>query len=315
MPPMSAFNTLLLTTLILVFAQSSAIAEVSRENELVGQDKVIIQDDGVSFTYDELDYIVSKWSPQMKQAAASDEGDRLELINQMFVIKKLAREADRIPAGTDAYWRLATKLMAEKRKFVVEEYAKNLTKPDMTELAAERYKTEKDKYALVPEKRISSHILFSCPPGECSREELKVEAQKVLDELRAGADFVAMVKTHSGDAGTKAKDGKFDKWIREGEPNVAGPYSAGVFEIEKIGDYSDLVSSKYGIHIIRLDGIEEQHYLPFEEVKANIISDLETEYTKLSIKDFTSKFNMTKDVVIDRAAVEKIMSAYQPKSE
>lgn len=306
---MSALNTIFLTALLLVFTQPSALAQATL------QDGVILQDDGVSFSYDELDYIVSQWSPQMKQAAASDEGDRLELLNQMFVIKKLAREADRIPAGTDAYWRLSTKILAEKRKFVIEEYAKNLKAPDMTELAAERYQTEKEKYALVPEKRISSHILFSCPPGQCSREELKIKAQKVLDELRAGADFVAMVQAHSGDAGTKGKDGKFDKWIREGEPGVAGPFSEGVFNIEQIGGYSDLVSSQFGIHIIRLDGIEEQHFLPYEEVKANIIAALETEYKKLAIKDFTSKFNMTKDVVIDRAAVEKIMSQYKTKSE
>lgn len=205
--------------------------------------------------------------------------------------------------------------MGEKRKFVIAEYAKSLTTPDMTELAEERYTTEKEKYALVPEKRTSSHILFSCPAGECSREELKVKAQKVLDELRAGADFVAMVQAHSGDAGTKAKNGKFDKWMREGEPGVAGPYSAGLFDIEKIGDYSDLVSSQFGIHIIRLDGIEEQNFLPFEAVKDKIVADLETEYKKLSIKDYTSKFNMTKDAVIDREALEKLMAPYKSNNQ
>jgi parvulin-like peptidyl-prolyl isomerase len=247
----------------------------------------------------------------MQRAAANDRGDRLELLNQVLTAKKLAREADRILAGTEAYWRLSTKITSEKRKFVLQEYARNLEVPDMSELAAERYITEKEKYARVPEQRLSSHILFACAPGQCSRREMKDRAQKVLDELRGGADFVAMVEAHSGDPGSKAKGGKFNKWMGRGEVGVAGPYSQGVFEIGKVGEYSEIVSTQFGIHIIRLDGVKEEHYLPYEDVKAKIMADLEREYIKSSLMEYTRGFNMTEDAIIDDAAIETIFAPYR----
>jgi len=287
---------MLMSGVLMLCVQQSATAQV------------VVQDGDVSLSYDEFAYIVSQMTPEMKQAAATDRGDRLEMVNMVLSIKKLAAEADKIPPGSEDYWRLSTRLMNEKRKFTLEAYEKNLQIPDMSALAAERYQTHKEDYALVPERRTSSHILFACPPGKCSREDAKVKAQKVLDELRAGADFGEMVQAHSGDPGTKTKEGKFDRWMAKGETGVAGPYSEGLFTIEGVGDYSELVNTQFGVHIIRLDGIQEQHFLPYEEVKEKIVAELRTEYRRTSIKDYTSKYNMTENVVIDDAAVEKIFT-------
>ena len=300
---MTAFNTLFLAGLLLLYVSHSATAQV------------VIEDQGVSLSQGELEYLVNNWSNQMKQAAANDRGDRLELLNKMLSIKKMSLEADKIQPDTEAYWRLSATLMTEKRKLVLEEYVASLEVPDMSALAAERYETQKEKYALVPEYRTSSHILFACAPGKCSRKETKAGAQVVLDELRTGADFEEMVLAHSGDPGSKAKKGKFDKWMRMGEVGVVGPYSQGVFEIYQVGEYSELVSTKFGIHIIRLDGVRAAHFKPYEEVKEKIIADLEKEYVRLSITDYNHSFNMTEDVYIDGAAIDKIFAPYATKSE
>jgi hypothetical protein len=277
--------------------------------------QTVLEDAGVSVDKAELAYIVSQWPAQMKQSAANDPGDRLELLNKVLIVKKMAHEADKIPPESDAYWPLATKIMSEKQKYVLAQYASSLKIPDMSKLAAERYVTEKEKYAFVPEKRMSSHILFACPPVKCSRETVSIEAQKVLEELRAGGDFNAAVATHSDDPGTKAKNGKFDKWIGEGDPGVVGPYSQGLFTIKKVGEYSDLVNSQFGIHIIRLDGVQAAHYLPYDEVKAKIVADLETEYRRSSITEFSRSFNMTDKVVIDNDAVDAILAPYRDKAK
>ncbi|RLA60204.1 MAG: hypothetical protein DRR04_06295 [Gammaproteobacteria bacterium] len=298
---MPILKALLITSLLSLFAQQNAWAQT------------VIEDDGVGLSYAELKYIVGQWTPQMQKVAADDLGDRLELLNLTLVNKKMAREAKKISRESDpeAYWRYKLMIRGAQRKFVIDQFAQTLVVPDMSALAEERYDTEKEKYALIRERRISSHILFSCPPGQCSRADTKVTGQKVLDELRAGADFVEMVQLHSGDAGTRAKDGKFDKWMFLGEPKVSPPYTGGVFEIDEIGGYSELVSTEFGVHIIRLDGIEEAHFLPYAEVKDKIISDLEVEYRKLSIKNFTTGFNITDDATIDAEAMEKIFSKYK----
>jgi len=298
---MSTLKALLITSLLSVFAQQNVWAQT------------VIEDEDVGLTYAELEYIVGQWTPQMQRVAAEDLGDRLELLNLTLANKKMAREATKISleANPEAYWQYTMMIRGAQRQFVIERFAGTLVVPDMTSLARERYETQKEKYALVRERRISSHILFACPPGQCSREDIKVKAQKILDELRAGADFVEMVRLHSGDPGTRAKDGKFDKWMFLGEPGVSPPYTGGVFEIDEIGGYSELVSTQFGVHIVRLDGIQEAHFLPYADVKDKIISDLEVDYRKLAIKDFTTGFNITDDAVIDGAAMEKIFSRYQ----
>ncbi len=93
----------------------------------------------------------------------------------------------------------------------------------MTALAAERYQTEKDKYALVPEERYSSHILLLCEPGVCDRDARRVEAQKILDELKAGADFRELAGKYSEDPGSKDEGGQFDALADNGRRPTSRP--------------------------------------------------------------------------------------------
>ena len=282
--------------------------------QLPVQAEVVLEHDDVSVNRAELDYVMSLWPEQMQEAAANDEGDRLELLNRMLVAKKLAREADNIPADSELYWPLHYQIMNLKQKYWMENFNKTLDIPDMTALARERYATQKDEYARVPEQRLSSHILVACPPGECSREATTIEAQKVLDQLRAGADFAAMVQQYSDDAGTKVKDGLFDVWISRGQPGVSGHYTEGLYTIDNVGDYSEPVNTRFGIHIVRLDDIQETYFLPYEEVEPNIVKALRGEYVRLSTRDYLNTFDMTEDVYIDMPAVEDALAPYKTAS-
>ncbi len=278
------------------------------------QADVVLEHDGVSVDRAEFDYVVNLWPGQMQQAALADEGDRLELLNRMLVAKKLAREADNIPEDSELYWPLQYQIMNLKQKYWMANFNKTLDIPDMTALARERYDTQKEKYARVPEKRLTSHILFACAPGACSREATTVKAQTVLDQLRNGADFAEMVQQHSDDAGTKSKGGLFDRWIGHGETGVDGHYSEGAFAIANEGDYSELVNTRFGIHILRLDGIQEAHFLPHEEVEPDIVKALRGEYVRLATRDYLNTFDMTEDVYIDMPAVEDALAPYKTSS-
>lgn len=275
----------------------------------------VISDDGVAISRAELEHIMEGWTPQMRRAAANDVGDRLELLNIALVKKKMAARADRIRPKTDpeAYWRYQLEVQGAKRRFLMKQFIADMTFPDMTELAKERYQTEKEKYARVPERRLSSHILFMCVAGKCDRDELRPKAQAVLDELRAGADFNEMVTQHSDDPGSKSKNGLFNKWMKLGEAGVEPSYTGGVFSIAEKGEYSDLVDSRYGLHIIRLDDVKESNYLPYEQVKDKILADLQAEYRELALKDFEAQFRMTDKAYIDGDAMDELFKPYQTK--
>lgn len=280
------------------------------------QAQPVIEDEGVSIDRAEMTKIAENWSSQMRAAAAEDLGDRLELLNMALSNKKMALEVEKLSPETDpeTYWKYVFWLQSQQRKFVFDHYMEALDIPDMSPLAEERYSTEKDKYALVPEQRRSSHILFSCPPG-CDRTEYRSQAVKVLVDLRAGGDFEAMVAEFSGDQKTRKTGGKMDRWIAPGESDITPHYTGALFEIEEAGGYSGVVETEFGLHIIRLDEIRESYYRPFAEVRDSIILDLETEYTELAAKDFAAGFRVTDDVRIDGPAMEEIFGGSAAEHE
>lgn len=274
------------------------------------EDRIVVTDEGTTLTYEEFTDAVTRWTPQMRAAAIADEGDRLELINLTLANKKLAGEAENYVAKhPDLKMEYLNGLRAYQRDFMLRKVADSIEVPDFTELAEEQYTVKKDRYALIPERRISSHILFSSPAG-VPRDKLMVEAQEVLDQLRAGANFREMVNLHSDEPGAAQKGGKFNRWVAFGEQGVSPRYSEGLFSIENVGEYSELVNSEFGIHIIRLDGIQEKSYKSFEEVKGNIVKELEDEYRRLAMKDFVAQFQMSEGTVIDNEAIQAILEPY-----
>ncbi|MCB1676150.1 MAG: peptidylprolyl isomerase [Halioglobus sp.] len=279
-----------------------------------GAADVVVEDGGVSLSREELEYLVKYWTPEMQHAAAVDAGDRIELLNMALAGKKIAQQAEGLPPGgdLDTYWRHIFAVRNIQRDYMVKRYLQELDIPDMSELAKERYLTEKKKYALVPEQRSSSHILLRCPAGECDRSARRPEAQALLEELRAGADFEEMAKEKSEDPGSRAKGGKFDRWLTLGEAQVDPYFTGGVFSIEEVGEYSDVVDTRFGLHIIRLDEVRPAHYKPYEEVKDDIMAALEKEYKQLAAKEFDARYRLTDDAKIDTAAMDEIFSPYKP---
>jgi hypothetical protein len=276
-------------------------------------DPVVVENDGISITMDELQHIVEGWGRDMQIAAANDPDSRLELIRMTLAGKKLARDSQSVTREEDPdyYWSRELQLRGVLRHLFIQRYLENLEVPDMQPLARERFLADKDKYAKVPERRMTSHILFGCVIGECDSEELKKTADKVLAELQSGGNFEQLAAEYSDDPGSKDKGGKFGRWISKGEAHVVKSYTKAAFDLEAVGDISGIVGSRYGLHIIRLDEIQPSYYLPFEEVEPQVIQQLEQEYRKLAAMDFDRRYAPVGEVIMDEAMIEEILEPYK----
>lgn len=275
----------------------------------------VVRDGGVSLSQEELHQLMKYWSPSMRNQAVDDKGLLLEFINMELAAKKVAMQADAIDETADPslYWTKEIALRNAKRRIVVTNFLSSIEVPDMTDLAEERYNASRDKYALVPEQRYSSHILVACAPGVCNRDEKRPEAEEILQRLHSGdIEFADAVEQYSEDPGTKAKGGKFDKWMRKGEPNVVGQYVAGLFSIAEVGEYSDVVESMFGFHIIRFDDVRPSYHKSFDEVKPKITAELVEEYKKLAAKEWDQSFRLSDEAVID---YDKVQDALRPLVE
>ncbi|MEH6610848.1 MAG: peptidylprolyl isomerase [Halioglobus sp.] len=274
----------------------------------------IVEDQGFGFTREEVKQMITHWTPQMQAAAADDVGDRLELLNISLAAKKLAAEAEAFTEEDDAalYWAQQFRIRNTNRNFVVNNYMRDIEMPDFTELAKERYQTEKDKYAPIPEQRLTSHILFMCAPPECNRREFKPGLERYLAELNAGASFEEMVEEYSDDPGSKKVGGKFDTWMSKGKfSRVAPQYHNATFKIEAIGDYSPVTESKFGFHIIRLDDIRPKAYRSYEEVQDEIYIDLAKEFRSLAAKEFDARYRISEEARLDGPVLDELFEQYK----
>ena len=98
--------------------------------------------------------------------------------------------------------------------------------------------------------------------------EARVKAEKLVQELRAGADFVALAKQHSEHAESVAKDGDFGT-IR-GADNYPAEIKKAVLGA-KAGALAGPLRLANGYYIFRVDESNTQTY---DEVKSDLYSEL-----------------------------------------
>ncbi|MDX1629772.1 MAG: SurA N-terminal domain-containing protein, partial [Fulvivirga sp.] len=113
----------------------------------------------------------------------------------------------------------------------------------------------------------ASHILFS---GD--DEATKQEAQKVLQELKDGANFSMKARQHGTD-GTAQRGGDLG-WFKTGD--MVEEFEAAVFNAEAPGLLDDLVKTKYGYHIIRVDEPKTNVIYEVATIERNIMPSDET---------------------------------------
>jgi peptidyl-prolyl cis-trans isomerase D len=133
------------------------------------------------------------------------------------------------------------------------------------------YDQHKDEYTL-PERVKAQQILFKTQ-GKTPEEIAKIreKATGVLERAKKGEDFGALAKQFSEDpsASTGGDLGDFGRGQLPPELDKAA-FSLGP------GATSDLVTTQFGIHIIRVNSKQERRERPFEELKEAIRPVVET---------------------------------------
>jgi len=81
------------------------------------------------------------------------------------------------------------------------------------------------------------------------KDEIKAQAQAVLDEIKNGADFAQMAQKYGSD-GTAAQGGDLG-WFGKGE--MVPEFETAVFSLKKGELDQQLVETSYGYHIIKVD--------------------------------------------------------------
>lgn len=143
------------------------------------------------------------------------------------------------------------------------------TTVDSPELTA-GYDRNKEKYKQVKVSAI--YIAF----GEkgLTEEQAKTKAEKVLAQIRHGADFAKLAHENSDDETSKAKDGYFA--TLSPTDNIPDALRGAVFQL-KPGETSEPIRQPNGYYLLRA---EEITYKPLSDVRDQIFNDLKNQKLK-----------------------------------
>ena len=135
-----------------------------------------------------------------------------------------------------------------------------------------QYDTNVKQYT-APEERSAAHILIPVKPD--AKDDAKAAAKKLADDVYAKAKanpakFGDLAKEFSKDPGSAEQGGDLGSF---GRGAMVKPFEDAVFAA-KAGDLLPPVLSDFGWHIIKVNGVRPARTQPFEEVKAQIESEL-----------------------------------------
>ncbi|WP_394204003.1 SurA N-terminal domain-containing protein [Shewanella waksmanii] len=132
---------------------------------------------------------------------------------------------------------------------------------------AQAYYDDNQRQYLQPEKRLAGHILVNLGDDE---DAAKTKADAIYAKLTAGEDFAELAKAESEDTFSGEQGGQLD-WFEQGVMEPA--FDEALFALDK-GQYSGVVKTSFGYHIIKAIDIQQGKTAPFAEVKDKIFADL-----------------------------------------
>ncbi|HEX5339743.1 MAG TPA: SurA N-terminal domain-containing protein [Gammaproteobacteria bacterium] len=210
-------------------------------------------------------------APELKRAVAVRDEQRqfayLTIPVQHYLKQAKIRDAD-----------IAAYYKAHSDEFMTpEQVTLSYVELDQAQLAKNAKPTEADLQAAYQqqiasfqqqEARHAQHILIAVSSGDPKADAAaKAKAEDIIKQLKAGGDFAKLAAKYSDDPGS-AKNGGDLGWISRGM--MVKPFEDALFDIKKIGDTVGPIRSKYGYHIIKLDGIRAGETKPFSQVRAQL---------------------------------------------
>ena len=132
--------------------------------------------------------------------------------------------------------------------------------------AKEFYDKNPDKFKENEQVR-ASHILIRVDEkaDAAAKQKARAEIDAVLKQAKAGADFAKLAQEHSQD-GSASQGGDLN-YFNKGQ--MVAPFDKVAFEL-KPGQISDVVTTQFGYHIIKVADKKPGRTVPFEEAQGKI---------------------------------------------
>lgn len=160
------------------------------------------------------------------------------------------------------------------------------------------YEKYKSTFFETPEQIRCRHILVNSED----------EAKDILRRLKKGEDFVTLAKEKSTDPGTKDKGGDLG-FFRRGQMD---PEFDKVAWSLKEGEISNPVKTRFGYHIIKMEGKTARKMSTFEESKEKVKSMVSSEKIEEVVKNLKEKAKI-KNYLFSDEAMNKFLKPWEKR--
>ena len=136
------------------------------------------------------------------------------------------------------------------------------------------------------EKRKALHILIK---NENDSEEARTKLEDIKQQISNGASFEKLARERSEDPGSASQGGDLG-WVEPGQ--MVKPFEDALFAMNK-GEVSDIVESQFGLHLIKLVGIEAEPAKTLAEKRADFEKELKQEAVSSQFYDMSENMATT----------------------
>lgn len=233
----------------------------------VAQPSAIMQGPQAQVSADDLRAAGHRLPRASRQALMSRPDTVQRQAEDLYIRRLLAQEAERDQLDKDpvvqALIRQARERILSEARLVEIDLANLPSAADTEKAAREIYRLTPDRFKSPAQTR-ASHILIAKSGDPKADQE---RAEKILAELRAGADFATLARQQSADTASATRGGDLG-WFGPG--TMVKDFETAVDALKTPGELSAIVPTQFGLHIIRLDERRPAGQRSFDEVRADL---------------------------------------------
>lgn len=153
----------------------------------------------------------------------------------------------------------------------------------VAEQALQDYYDANPERFVIPKTVEARHILIRLPADAAPEavEKAQGKIQEIQKMAREGRDFAELAKQYSEDEGSKAQGGALGAFPKEA---MIQPFADVAFALSP-GQISDPVRTRFGLHLIKVEKVNDGRTRSFAEAKADIQNQLTRERTRTKAYD------------------------------
>ena len=176
-----------------------------------------------------------------------------------------------------------------------------ITDPAAEKLARNVYRAEPNRFMNKEQVRVR-HILVAG-----TTLESRAQAEKLLDELKAGADFAKLAEASSADKSSAARGGDLG-FFQTGR--MVPAFEQAAFALEKPGQLSGVVETQFGYHVMKLEERKPAGVRPFEEVREDLIKEIRANVAQQARAEEAQR--LQQGMQIDKEAINAFSAGFKP---